>query len=62
MIQIDLTGETALITGGASGIGRACAITLAQAGARVAVVDINEAGARVLADHVIAALDRDFER
>jgi 3-oxoacyl-[acyl-carrier protein] reductase len=46
MIQIDLTGKTALITGGASGIGRACAIALAQAGARVAVVDINEQGAQ----------------
>jgi 3-oxoacyl-[acyl-carrier protein] reductase len=46
MIHIDLTSKTALITGGASGIGRACATTLAQAGARVAVVDINEAGAQ----------------
>jgi 3-oxoacyl-[acyl-carrier protein] reductase len=46
MTQIDLTGKTALITGGASGIGRACALTLARAGARVAVVDINEKGAQ----------------
>ena len=46
MIPIDLTGKTALITGGASGIGRACAMTLARAGARVAVVDINEGGAQ----------------
>jgi NAD(P)-dependent dehydrogenase (short-subunit alcohol dehydrogenase family) len=45
-MQIDLTGKNALITGGASGIGRACAITLAEAGARVVVVDINDAGAQ----------------
>ncbi|MCO7204471.1 3-hydroxybutyrate dehydrogenase, partial [Microbacterium sp. CnD16-F] len=30
----DLTGRTALVTGGASGIGAACASALAAAGAR----------------------------
>jgi NAD(P)-dependent dehydrogenase (short-subunit alcohol dehydrogenase family) len=43
-MEIDLTGKNALITGGATGIGRACAITLAQAGAQIALVDVNEAG------------------
>jgi 3-oxoacyl-[acyl-carrier protein] reductase len=43
-MEIDLTGKNALITGGASGIGRACAITLAQAGAQIALVDVNETG------------------
>jgi len=43
-MQIDLTGKNALITGGASGIGRACAIGLAQAGAQIALVDVNETG------------------
>lgn len=43
-MQIDLTGKNALITGGASGIGRACAIVLAQAGAQIALVDVNETG------------------
>jgi len=38
----DLTGRKALVTGGASGIGKACAIGLARAGADVAIVDLNE--------------------
>jgi len=49
MIGIDLTGKQALVTGGARGIGRACAETLAAAGARVAVADINLDGARTTA-------------
>ncbi|MCL1896993.1 MAG: SDR family oxidoreductase, partial [Clostridiales bacterium] len=43
-----LKGKTALITGAASGIGRACAIAFAREGACVAVLDINaENGAAV---------------
>jgi 3-hydroxybutyrate dehydrogenase len=41
----DLSGRTALVTGGASGIGLACAQRLAQAGARVVVVDLDGEGA-----------------
>lgn len=37
--SIDLTGRTALVTGGAAGIGAACARALAAAGARVTVAD-----------------------
>jgi len=46
MQQIDLSGKTALVTGAAGGIGRACAQTLASAGARVVVVDVNLQGAQ----------------
>jgi NAD(P)-dependent dehydrogenase (short-subunit alcohol dehydrogenase family) len=43
---MDVKNAAALVTGGASGLGAATAIALAQAGAKVAVLDINEAGAR----------------
>jgi len=45
-MEIDLRGKMALVTGGAAGIGRACATLLAKAGARVAVADINLQGAQ----------------
>lgn len=40
-----LDGSVALVTGGASGIGAAIAAALSSKGARIAVVDLNEAGA-----------------
>lgn len=57
-----LSGRTALVTGGASGIGRAVAAGLASAGARVIVLDRDETGAKQIAsdiggDYVVADLD-----
>jgi 3-hydroxybutyrate dehydrogenase len=47
--QIDLGGRTAMVTGAASGIGAACAIRLAAAGAHVIALDRDEAGLTGLA-------------
>lgn len=49
-----LAGRTALITGGGSGLGLAVAEGYAQYGAAVAVVDIDEAAAREVADGIVA--------
>jgi 3-hydroxybutyrate dehydrogenase len=48
-VQVDLTGHAAAVTGGASGIGRACAERLAAAGASVVVLDRDEAAAKEVA-------------
>ena len=48
----DLTGRTALITGGASGIGAACARAFASAGATVTVADIDGDSAAALANEI----------
>lgn len=39
-VAIDLSGKRALVTGGGSGIGRACAEVLAAAGAHIVVADV----------------------
>jgi 3-oxoacyl-[acyl-carrier protein] reductase len=44
-VSIDLSGKTALVTGGSRGIGRASAQMLARAGARVALSYIRDGGA-----------------
>ncbi len=44
LVQFDITGRSALVTGAASGIGLAYAETMAEAGASVTLTDIDAAG------------------
>lgn len=56
----DMTGKAALVTGAASGLGRATALALAKAGADVCIVDITVTGLEETAEH-IRALGRTVE-
>ena len=62
---LGLSGRVCVVTGGGGGIGRATAISFAQAGARVAAIDLDEHGleatraelARLGRDHVVMGCD-----
>ena len=53
--RFSLVGKTALVTGAARGIGKTLAIALAEAGADVAAIDLDCAGAEATAEAVAAA-------
>ncbi|MGD0662113.1 MAG: glucose 1-dehydrogenase [Syntrophorhabdales bacterium] len=47
-----VSGKVAIVTGAASGLGKAIALLLAAEGAKVVATDINEAGGKAVADEV----------
>jgi NAD(P)-dependent dehydrogenase (short-subunit alcohol dehydrogenase family) len=54
-ISIDLSGKSAIVTGGGRGIGRQTALVLAQAGARLTIADLDQAGAQNVAAEICTA-------
>ena len=54
-MKISFENQVALVTGAASGIGLATAKAFAQAGASVALADVNGDGARAAAEELVAA-------
>jgi enoyl-[acyl-carrier protein] reductase III len=57
--MIDLTGKAALVTGGSRGIGRACALRLAEAGANIVLNYVTSQSAAEEVAERIAAMGRD---
>lgn len=49
---MDVEGKVAIVSGAASGLGRATAAALASEGARVAIIDLNEAAVKAAADEM----------
>jgi NAD(P)-dependent dehydrogenase (short-subunit alcohol dehydrogenase family) len=61
MAFFDLTGHTAIVTGGAAGIGQAISQRLAQAGATVAVADIDGNAAEAAAQEIERGFSVQFD-
>lgn len=55
---MDIRGHAAIVTGGGSGLGEVVARELARQGAKVAVLDVNEAGAQRVASDIGALAAR----
>ena len=54
-IQVDLSGQTAIVTGASRGIGKAIAVALGKAGARVACIARNEEKLKETVDEIVVA-------
>ncbi|HTK62575.1 MAG TPA: SDR family NAD(P)-dependent oxidoreductase [Pseudonocardia sp.] len=53
-VQIDLSSDVAVVTGGGSGIGAGIATLLAEAGAKVAILDMSAEAAKTVAEQINA--------
>src|SRR5271163_3966888 len=49
---MEIRGQAAIVTGAASGLGAATAAMLAEAGAKVAIFDVNDEGANAIAKKI----------